>query len=91
VSVGDKLDVEKLPLNPGDEIALEHVLLVSDDDHNVTAGSPYVEGATIRATVLNQHRGPKIIVFKYKAKKRYRRKIGHRQDITTLAIEAINV
>ena len=91
VAVGDKVDVEKVPAEPGAEVQLERVLLVCDDDHNVTAGNPYVEGATVSATVVDQHRGPKIIVFKYKAKKRYRRKMGHRQDLTRIAINAINL
>jgi len=91
VAVGDQVDVELLPLEPGAEVKLERVLLVSDDAHKITAGAPFVEGASVTATVVNQYRGPKIIVFKYKPKKRYRRKIGHRQDLTRLQINAINL
>ena len=64
--------------------------MVSDDDR-VTVGTPFVAGATVKATVVDQHRGEKIVVFKYKAKKRYRRKMGHRQDLTRLAIDAITL
>jgi len=91
VAVGDQLDVEKLPVEPGTEITLDQVLLVSDDNNQVTVGTPTVLGALVRAQVVDQHRGEKIVVFKYKPKKRYRRKMGHRQDLTRLAIQAITV
>jgi large subunit ribosomal protein L21 len=55
----------------------------------VRVGSPVVEGAQVRATVVAQERGPKIVVFKYKPKKRYRRRSGHRQQLTRLRIDAI--
>jgi large subunit ribosomal protein L21 len=89
VAVGDQLDVEKLPVEPGTEIMLDQVLLVSDDNNQVLVGTPTVLGARVRATVVDQFRGEKIIVFKYKPKKRYRRKMGHRQDLTRLAIQEI--
>ena len=89
VTVGDQLDVEKLPVEPGTEIMLDQVLLVSDDNDQVVVGTPIVLGARVRATVVDQFRGEKIIVFKYKPKKRYRRKMGHRQDLTRLAIQEI--
>ena len=91
VAVGDQLDVEKLPVEPGTDITLDQVLLVSDDDNLVTVGTPTVAGATVRALVVDQHRGEKLIVFKYKPKKRYRRKMGHRQDLTRLAIQEISL
>jgi large subunit ribosomal protein L21 len=90
VAVGDQLNVEKLPAQAGDEIELTEVLMVSGDD-SVTVGTPFVAGARVVATVLDQHRGEKIIVFKYKPKKRYRRKMGHRQDLTRLSIKAITL
>jgi len=90
VAVGDQLNVEKLPVEAGQTVELSEVLMVSDDDR-VTVGTPFVAGATVKATVVNQHRGDKIVVFKYKAKKRYRRKMGHRQDLTRLAIDAITL
>ena len=91
VAVGDKLNVEKIPAEAGAEIELGDVLMVSGDDNQVTVGNPTVAGARVTATVVDQHRGDKIVVFKYKAKKRYRRKIGHRQDLTRLAITGITL
>lgn len=72
----------------GKNIELDRVLLLADGD-NVTVGKPTVEGARVLAKVNNNGRGEKIIVFKYKAKVRYRRKNGHRQNFTSLSIENI--
>src|SRR3954447_4047915 len=91
VTVGDQLDVEKLPVEPGTEITLDQVLLVGDDNDQVTVGTPTVPGALVRAQVVDQHRGEKLVVFKYKPKKRYRRTMGHRQDLTRLAIQEISL
>ena len=88
VSAGQVLEVEKLDVEPGSEIELTDVLMVSDDGA-IKAGRPLVEGARVRARVLAQDRDKKIVVFKYKPKKRYRRKTGHRQSITRLAIKEI--
>ena len=90
VAVGDQLDVEKLPVEAGEQVELNEVLMVSSDDQ-VTVGDPLITGARVTATVVDQHRGDKIIVFKYKPKKRYRRKMGHRQDLTRLSINAITL
>jgi large subunit ribosomal protein L21 len=90
VAVGDQLDVEKLPVEAGEQVELNEVLMVSSDDQ-VTVGDPMVAGARVTATVVDQHRGDKIVVFKYKPKKRYRRKMGHRQDLTRLSINAITL
>jgi len=90
VAVGDELNVEKLPVEAGEQVELNEVLMVSSDDQ-VTVGDPLVAGARVTATVVDQHRGDKIIVFKYKPKKRYRRKMGHRQDLTRLSINAITL
>ena len=68
---------------------MDRVLLVSDDD-KVTVGQPVVRGASVIAEALGDERGDKIIVFKYKPKVRYRRKKGHRQTYTRLAIKEIN-
>jgi large subunit ribosomal protein L21 len=89
VAVGQTIDVEKLDAVEGDQVALERVLLVGGDQ--VTVGAPVVEGARVLATVERQFRDDKIIVFKFKAKKRYRRKTGHRQSLTRLAITDIVV
>jgi large subunit ribosomal protein L21 len=90
VSAGQVLEVEKLDVEPGSEIALTEVLMVSDEGA-VKTGKPVVEGATVVARVLAQDRDKKIVVFKYKPKKRYRRKTGHRQSITRLAIKEITL
>lgn len=86
--VGDTLRVERLPQAVGDQIALERVLLVADGD-TITVGQPTVGGARVLATVVAQEQGPKIRIFKYKPKKRYRRRGGHRQWYTTLRIDEI--
>ncbi len=88
VAPGDYIDVEKLDAKHGATVELSEVLLVSNDS-GLRIGSPLVEGAKVIATVLRQKRGEKIIVFKFKAKKRYRRKTGHRQSLTRLAIKEI--
>ena len=88
VRPGDTLQIEKLPVEPGETIELDRVLMVADDDQ-VAVGSPLVNGAKVLAEVVEQGRGPKIIVFKYKAKVRYRRKTGHRQSLTTVRITEI--
>lgn len=89
VQEGDTLFVEKLDVAEGDVITLEKVLAVSKDG-NLNVGNPVVEGAKVEAKVLEQGKGKKIIVFKYKPKKDYRRKQGHRQPYTKLLIEKIN-
>ncbi len=88
VSPGDTIDVERLPVEEGSTIELDRVLLVADGD-KVTAGTPTVEGAKVIAQVLGEGKGEKVIVFKYKPKVRYRRKSGHRQIYTRLAIKDI--
>lgn len=87
--VGQTIDVEKLPYNEGDTVELEEVLLIADED-NTKIGQPLVEGAKVKATVVSQFRGPKIIIFHYKPKKRYRKRGGHRQYYTRLKIESID-
>jgi large subunit ribosomal protein L21 len=89
VSVGDKLIVEKLADDEGNEITFDRVLLVGGTG-TAQVGAPYVSGATVTASVDAHGKGEKIIVFKYKPKKRYRRRIGHRQQQTQLTITGIN-
>jgi len=89
VSPGDQIDVELLPGQAGDAVALDEVLLVGGD--SVRVGSPLVAGAVVRATILGESKGPKIRIFKYKRRKRYRLHKGHRQHYTRLKIEAIEV
>lgn len=88
VSAGDTIFVEKLNVNEGDEVILDRVLLVSQDG-KTQVGKPYVEGAKVVAKVAKQGKQKKIIVFKYKAKKNYKKKQGHRQPYTKLVIESI--
>ncbi|WP_010270837.1 50S ribosomal protein L21 [Paenibacillus senegalensis] len=89
VQEGDVVFVEKLNLNEGDEVTFDRVLLVSGDK-GTSIGSPVVEGATVTAKVEKQGKSRKIIVYKYKAKKNYRRKQGHRQPYTKVVIGKIN-
>ena len=89
VAQGDVLFVEKLEANEGDVVTLDQVLAVSGEN-GLTVGSPVVEGATVTAKVVAQGKAKKVIVYKYKAKKDYRRKQGHRQPYTKLVIESIN-
>ena len=90
VSPGKVIEVEKLPKEQGSKVELERVLLVADEDRFLI-GRPTVDGAKVIATVLAQDKGEKVIVFKYKPKVRYRRKRGHRQLYTKLAIDEIVV
>ncbi|CAA9534388.1 MAG: LSU ribosomal protein L21p [uncultured Thermomicrobiales bacterium] len=89
VSVGDVVSVEKLPVEAGSTITFDRVLLVNGDGET-RVGTPTVAGASVAATVEETYRGEKLIIFKMKAKKGYRRKTGHRQSLTRLAITAIN-
>jgi large subunit ribosomal protein L21 len=89
VSVGDRISVERLAAEAGNEITLERVLLLGGAG-DTRIGMPIVEGSTVTASVDDHFRGQKLDVFKYKPKKRYRRKIGHRQSLTHLTITAIN-
>ncbi|SDK57711.1 50S ribosomal protein L21 [Natronincola ferrireducens] len=89
VQEGDTLFVEKLDATEGDVVTLENVLAVSKEG-SLTVGSPLVDGAKVEAKVLEQGKGKKIIIFKYKAKKDFRKKQGHRQPYTKLVIEKIN-
>lgn len=88
VSPGQTVEVELLPAEPGATVTLERVLLVSSDD-DTTVGQPTVPGGAVVATVIGEGRGKKVIVFKYKSKKRYRRTTGHRQDYTYLTVTDI--
>ena len=89
VAQGDVLFVEKLEAIEGDVVTLDQVLAVAGEN-GLTVGSPVVEGATVTAKVVAQGKAKKVIVYKYKAKKDYRRKQGHRQPYTKLVIESIN-
>jgi large subunit ribosomal protein L21 len=87
---GTTIDVDRMTVEAGQEIDLDAVLLVVDGD-TVSVGTPSVKGAVIKATVENEIKGPKLIVFKYRPKKRYRVKTGHREKYTRLMINSIEM
>ncbi len=90
VSPGDVLRVERLPGDRGDEVVLDQVLLVTDGE-DIRVGSPLVENATVRGQIVRQGQAKKILVFKKKRRKNYRRRQGHRQLYTALQIQEITV
>jgi large subunit ribosomal protein L21 len=87
---GHSFTVEKLPYEVGEQIDLNNVLLLADDD-KITVGQPSLDGVTVKATIVEQYRGKKIFVWKYKPSKRYRRRKGHRQNYTRLRVDDIVV
>src|SRR6266700_2695813 len=89
VKPGDTVAVERLTGEPGESLDLDRVLLVAGDGDQARVGSPGVDGAIVRAEVVEHIRGEKIIIFRYKSKVRYRRKTGHRQSLTRLKITDI--
>jgi large subunit ribosomal protein L21 len=88
VTAGDVISVEKLVAEPGSTISLDEVLMVGEEG-NPTIGTPTVAGASVSAEVLEQTRADKIIIFKKKRRQGYRRKAGHRQNLTVLRITDI--
>ncbi|MEM9839672.1 MAG: 50S ribosomal protein L21 [Pseudomonadota bacterium] len=88
VTAGDVIHVEKLAGEAGDKVTLDKVLMVGGDA--VKVGAPLIEGATVDAEIVDQTRAPKIVVFKKRRRQNYRRKKGHRQNMTTLKINSIN-
>jgi large subunit ribosomal protein L21 len=88
VSVGETLEVNRLPVEDGAQVTFDEVLLISDADRSLV-GTPLVDNAVVLATATRQSRGKKLIVFKYKPKKRYRHRRGHRQELTVLTIDDI--
>jgi large subunit ribosomal protein L21 len=89
VAVGNAVEVDKLDGEIGSTVTLEDVLLVADGD-NVQVGQPTVTVATVVAKITGQYRGTKVMVFRYRPKKRIRVRKGHRQYLTRLQIESIN-
>ncbi|MCR3921917.1 MAG: 50S ribosomal protein L21 [Firmicutes bacterium] len=90
VEEGSILDVELMDGEVGQTIDFENVIAVKKED-KLEVGQPYLDGATVQGKVLDHGKGKKIIVFKFKAKKNYRRKQGHRQPYTRVLIEKIEV
>jgi large subunit ribosomal protein L21 len=89
VEAGSELIVERLTAEPGASITFDRVLLVGDGEA-VTVGTPTVEGASVSGTVLREELGPKLIIFKFKQKVKYRRTTGHRQHLTRVRIDEIS-
>lgn len=87
VQQGDELKVEKLDAGVGDKVVFDKVVAVGGD--KLVAGTPFVEGCTVEAEVLEQGKADKVIIYKYKAKKDYRRKNGHRQPYTLVKITGL--
>ncbi len=85
---GAELTVDKFDNEPGDIVEFDSVLMLSDGD-DTTVGTPYVEGARVTAVVSDQVRGKKITVIKFKRRKGYRKKQGHRQDYSILKVQSI--
>ena len=88
IAEGDVLQVERLEGEKGDEVYLDKVLALGEED-SVKVGEPYLEGIKVKAKIVEQGKKGKIIVYKYKAKKNYRRKKGHRQPFTRLVVKGI--
>lgn len=88
VQEGEVLRVEKLAGDVGSHVSFDQVLMFSDGE-NVKIGQPIVEGAQVKGHIVEQGKNKKIVVFKYKRRKRYRRKHGHRQPYTAVKIDAI--
>ncbi len=89
VNPGDLIDVELLSGEPGEAIEFKEVLMVSNDKGEVQVGSPIVENAVVKAKIVGEKKAKKIIVFKFKRRKDYRNKNGHRQRYTTVEITDI--
>ena len=87
---GTTFSVEKLSLEVGDQVELDSVLMLVDGK-DIKVGRPVVDGVSVKATVVEQYKGDKIFVWKYKPKKRYRRRQGHRQNYTRLRIDQISI
>ena len=88
VEDGKFYNLNYIATNPGNKILLNRVLMLNDNG-NIQLGKPYLDGVKIEATVLQHIKGPKLLVYKMKPKKKYRRKTGHRQKLTRLMIDKI--
>jgi large subunit ribosomal protein L21 len=89
VNAGDKLEIERLTTEAGKEFTFDRILMVNNDG-SVRVGTPTVEGATVTADVVEHKRGDKVVVFKFKRRKGYHKKQGHRQELTVVKIKSIN-
>jgi large subunit ribosomal protein L21 len=89
VTVGQTIDVEKLPVEPGATVTLDRVVLLAEGE-DVTVGKPTVDGASVAASVVQHGLRKKVIIFRFRPKQRYRVKRGFRQQYTRLRIDEIN-
>ena len=89
VAAGQKLKIEQIPADIGQEISLDQVLSLGEGEQ-LKIGTPFVEGAVVKATVLAQGRHPKVTIFKMRRRKHYQKRQGHRQNFTEVRIEAIS-
>jgi large subunit ribosomal protein L21 len=90
VQKGETLRIEKIPGEVGSQVTFDKVLMVADGE-NVRLGQPLLEKAAVMASIVEQDKAKKILVFKYKRRKRYRRKQGHRQPYTAIRIDGIDI
>jgi large subunit ribosomal protein L21 len=88
VQKGETLRIEKIPGEVGSKVTLDQVLMVADGE-NIRVGQPVLEKAAVQASIVEQDKAKKILIFKYKRRKRYRRKQGHRQPYTAIRIDGI--
>ena len=88
VAAGDKIQIEKLEGKAGDTVNFSEVLMVTKDG-SVNIGAPFIAGATVVGEIASQDRGPRVIIFKKRRRKHYRRRNGHRQDLTSVTIREI--
>jgi large subunit ribosomal protein L21 len=89
VESGNEIDVEKIDAEPGTNLEIAEVLLISDGN-DLKVGTPFVDGAKVTVTVSDQFKDDKVIAFKYRRRKGYHRTVGHRRKLTTLKIESIS-
>lgn len=89
VGEGNIIKIEKLPAEVGEKITFEEIIFLTDGEGNVKIGDPHISGAKVIAEVLEQGRDKKIVVYKYKKRKNYHKKQGHRQPFTRIKIEKI--
>ncbi len=86
---GTRLRIPSLDAEPGDSVVFDQILLAGDDEETVQVGTPTVEGASVKAEVIRHGRGDKVIVFKRKRRKNYRKKQGHRQNFTEIRVDEV--
>ena len=88
VKPGDKIKVEKIDKEPGKEISFDQVLIL-EKNKKIEIGTPFVKGVKVKAELLEQDKYKKVVIFKYKPKKRYKKKTGHRQPYSLIEIKSI--